>query len=62
MFLNDCVKIKNCISRPGLDHRFGQTRVMSWLRQGGFGKSPASCLSESEFLAGFPKMPWRGER
>jgi hypothetical protein len=40
----------------GLDHRFGQTGVMSRSRQGVFG-SPASCLSDSEFLPGWKKYP-----
>ena len=39
-------------AKNGLDHRFGQTRTMGRPRQGVFG-SPASCLSDGEFLPGW---------
>jgi hypothetical protein len=42
--------------KTDLDHRFGQTRGTGRSRQGVFG-SPASCLSDSEFLPGWKKCP-----
>jgi predicted molibdopterin-dependent oxidoreductase YjgC len=48
------------MKNPGLDYRSGQTRMLDRPRRDVFG-SPASCLSDSEFLTGWKKCPGTAE-